>query len=72
MLLYCLHVAFLDSVGGIAGLLTVPGIALTPAGQNQRIIALDDLYLLGFGPRTGQAVRELASFLHTSVPRSGP
>lgn len=62
----------LDSVGGVAGLLTVPGIALTPAGQHQRMIALDDLYLLGFGPRTGQAVRELASFLHTSAPRSGP
>jgi iron complex transport system substrate-binding protein len=62
----------LDSVGGVKGLLTIPGITLTPAGQQQRIVALDDLYLLGFGPRTGQAVRELASFLHTSLPRSGP
>jgi iron complex transport system substrate-binding protein len=62
----------LDSVGGVKGLLTVPGIALTPAGQQRRIVALDDLYLLGFGPRTGRAVRGLASFLHASPSRGGP
>jgi iron complex transport system substrate-binding protein len=53
----------LDSVGGIDGLLQAPGVALTPAGQERRIIAMDDLYLLGFGPRLGQAVRDLAIFL---------
>ncbi len=30
---------------------------------------MDDLYLLGFGPRLGQAVRYLALFLHPALPR---
>lgn len=50
----------LESVGGVDGLLTIPGLADTPAGKQRRIIAHDDLYLLGMGPRTGQALAELA------------
>lgn len=41
-----------------------PGLALTPAGRNQRLISMDALYLLGFGPRLPEAVRELAERLH--------
>lgn len=37
-----------------------PTIALTPAGANGRLIAMNGLLLLGFGPRTAEAVRELA------------
>ena len=37
-----------------------PAIALTPAGQNRRIIRIEAAYLLGFGPRTASAVRDLA------------
>jgi len=59
----------LDSVGGIDELLKAPGVALTPAGQERRIVAMDDLYLLGFGPRLGQAVRDLAVFLHPELER---
>lgn len=54
----------LSSVGGKESVFTQPGLALTPAGQNQRIVAMDDLLLLGFGPRTGQAITELARALH--------
>ncbi len=50
----------LESVGGVDGLLTIPGLADTPAGKQRHIIALDDLYLLGMGPRTGQALADLA------------
>lgn len=49
----------LDSVGGIEGLAELPGLSLTPAYENRRVVALDDLYLLGFGPRVGQAIRDL-------------
>jgi iron complex transport system substrate-binding protein len=59
----------LDSVGGIDGLLKAPGVALTPAGQGRRIVTMDDLYLLGFGPRLGQAVHDLAIFLHPALQR---
>lgn len=54
----------LESVGGIDGMLEQPGIAQTPAGENRRIIAMDDLYLLGFSTRTGTAVLDLTTLLH--------
>jgi iron complex transport system substrate-binding protein len=53
----------LESVGGIDGLLRIPGLADTPAGRNRRIIAFDDLYFLGMGPRTGQALADLHAAL---------
>ena len=42
-----------------------PGIALTAAARDRRVLAPDALLLLGFGPRLPQAVRELAQGLHT-------
>ncbi len=42
-------------------LLKNPLIAATPAGQSKNLVRMDGLYLLGFGPRTGAAVRELAA-----------
>jgi iron complex transport system substrate-binding protein len=40
-------------------LLKSPGIALTPAGKNQRVVAMDALFLSGFGPRVGKAALDL-------------
>lgn len=37
-----------------------PVLGLTPAARNNRILALDGLYLLGFGPRTAEAADELS------------
>lgn len=59
--------AGLQSVGGIDGLLQIPGIDQTPAGKNRRVLDYDDLYLLGFGPRTGQALRDLVIGLHPEL-----
>lgn len=42
----------LESVGGIDGLLDVPGIRETPAGLDRRIVTLEDGVLLSYGPRT--------------------
>lgn len=36
-----------------------PALGLTPAARTGRIVRMDGLYLLGFGPRTPQAAREL-------------
>ena len=48
---------------GIAGFARQPGIATTPAARDGRIHAVDDLLLLGFGPRVPEAVALLrASF----------
>lgn len=57
----------LASVGGVDGLLQIPGIAQTPAGENSRVVAFEDLYLLGFGPRIGDAIHDLALALHPEI-----
>ncbi|MDN2582269.1 ABC transporter substrate-binding protein [Aquibium sp. ELW1220] len=45
-------------------LIAHPAIAATPAGQKKAVVAMDGLYLLGFGPRTAQAARDLAADLY--------
>ncbi|GGM46801.1 hemin ABC transporter substrate-binding protein [Dactylosporangium sucinum] len=50
----------LQSVGGVDGLLRMPGVAQTPAGERRRIVDMADGVLLSFGPRVGEAVRALA------------
>lgn len=42
----------LESVGGVDGLVQLPGIAQTRAGKNRAIVAVNDSLLLSFGPRT--------------------
>ncbi len=59
--------AGLQSVGGVDGLLQIPGMAQTPAGQARRVIDMDDQYLLGLGPRTGKALMELVKALHPEL-----
>ena len=54
----------LESVGGIDGLLAIPGIDQTPAAQNRRVVAFEDQYLYGFGPRSGQLLAELVTAFH--------
>jgi iron complex transport system substrate-binding protein len=49
---------------GSAGVLEHPAIAITPAGQAKRLIAMDGLYLLGFGPRTADALADLHAALY--------
>ncbi len=54
-----------EALGGTERLLAQPGLALTPAARARRVLALDALYLLGFGPRMPQAVAEVARFAGT-------
>jgi iron complex transport system substrate-binding protein len=44
--------------------------ALTPAAKDKSFIAMDGLYLLGFGPRTAAAARDLAVSLYPSIAAS--
>jgi iron complex transport system substrate-binding protein len=37
-----------------------PAIAETPAGKAKKVIRMDGAYLLGFGPRTADAIHDLA------------
>lgn len=51
----------LDSVGGVDGLLDrLPAIAQTPAGQNRRIVDMQDSQILSYGPRTAEVLNSLA------------
>jgi len=47
-------------------ILKQPALALTPAAQKKAIIRMDGLHLLGFGPRTASAVRELNAAIYGS------
>lgn len=53
----------LQSLGGIKGLLEIPGVDQTPAGRHERVIAMDGLYLLGFTPRAAAAALDLSQQL---------
>ncbi|MCD0442941.1 ABC transporter substrate-binding protein [Glycomyces sp. A-F 0318] len=57
----------LDSVGGVDGLLEIPGVAQTPAGEHGRIAHLPDGIMLNYGPRTGDVVADLAAQLHADA-----
>ncbi|MFJ8477065.1 hemin ABC transporter substrate-binding protein [Kitasatospora sp. NPDC094011] len=54
----------LDSVGGVDGLLKLPGVAQTPAGLDRRVVSIEDGQLLSYGPRTPQVLQEITAQLH--------
>ncbi|MGK5016588.1 heme/hemin ABC transporter substrate-binding protein [Janthinobacterium sp. HLS12-2] len=49
----------LKASGGVDGILKLPGLAQTPAGRKHRIVSLEAMLLLGFGPRMPQALADL-------------
>jgi iron complex transport system substrate-binding protein len=54
----------LASVGGVSGLIDLPGVAQTPAGKSARVISVDDSLLLSFGARTPSLLNQLALALN--------
>ena len=60
----------LESVGGIDGLVEIPGIAQTPAGRARRVLTEEDGLLFSFGSRTPVALQRLVDKLHqdTAAP----
>ncbi len=49
----------LQSLGGFDGLKQVPALLKTTAVKKKQVIDMDGLYLTGFGPRVGKAIKEL-------------
>jgi len=49
----------LESVGGIDGLVELPGVAQTKAAATRAVIEVDDTLLLSFGPRTGDLINAM-------------
>ncbi|MER5494634.1 ABC transporter substrate-binding protein [Streptomyces sp. NPDC002490] len=54
----------LKSVGGVDGLVKIPGVAETPAGMDRRIVSIDDGVMLNYGPRTDQVLQSLVDQLY--------
>ena len=48
-------------------LLSMPAIRTTPAATTGAVIRMQGLYLLGFGPRTAQAARDLHSAIYATT-----
>ncbi|MCD2172088.1 heme/hemin ABC transporter substrate-binding protein [Rhizobium sp. C4] len=53
-----------DHSTGSEELLALPAIAATPAGKARRVVRMDGMYLLGFGPRTADAIVSLHDALY--------
>jgi heme transport system substrate-binding protein len=51
----------------VTQIFAMEGVASTPAGINRRLVMMDGLYLLGFGPRAPAAARELMASLYPDV-----
>jgi iron complex transport system substrate-binding protein len=49
----------LKAAGGVNGILKLPGLEQTSAGRKRRVISLEAMFLLGFGPRFPAAVAAL-------------
>lgn len=52
-----------QSLGGAQAILQLPGLSALPVERRPQLLMQDDLLLLGFGPRTGQAIGELRAKL---------
>lgn len=52
-----------DHAVTLADIAAHPALGLTDAAIDQRVVTMDGLYLLGFGPRTGDAALELNAHL---------
>ncbi len=57
----------LQSVGGREGLLKIPGVAQTAAGEEGCILDFDGQYFAGGGPRTGLVLQELLAAFHPDL-----
>ncbi len=56
-----------EALGGVDAIRVRPDIAATPAAADG-VLVMDGLLLLGFGPRLDQAVAELATLIHGTLP----
>jgi len=61
----------LTSLGGKEAILTMPGVAQTPAGKAGRIVDLDAALIMGFTPRFADGVTQLARAIHPELSAAG-
>ena len=60
-----------DRMGGMEKFITdVPGVSLTNAGKNKRIVRFEEHDLIYFGPRTGENLLKLVHLLYPGLQRA--
>jgi len=57
----------IETVGGIEAFLEMPGVAETKAAADGRVLVYEDLFILGLGPRAGQALMQVVLDLHPEL-----
>ncbi len=62
----------LQSVGGREAVWKLPGLGMTPAFKSKRLVVMNDLYLLGMGPRLAKAAGSLMDAIYASDPTVTP
>ena len=60
----------IDALGGIEGMLAIPGFAETPAGRDQNILAYPEGDFLTFGPRIGEVLLRFVEDLRSALSDS--
>jgi len=58
----------LAALGGREALLALPAFAVLARSGRVQVLSYDSIYLLGFGPRTAHALRDLAAAIHPASP----
>jgi iron complex transport system substrate-binding protein len=53
-----------DKAGGAENIKKLPGVAQTPAAQNDRIYRVEEGNLIYLGPRTGTSILALMKMIH--------
>lgn len=53
-----------ETVGGVDGVLAIPGIAETDAGRSRRVVQMDETKILAFGPDVGEVIGSLATAIY--------
>ena len=65
-----------QSAGGLDGMLEMPGIKETPAGQHRRVVDMSDYEVMSFGPQTANVLAALAVAVyapeHAYQPKNKP
>ena len=56
-----------NMVGAADEIFSLPAFAATPAAAKRALIGMDGLYLLGFGPRSPDAARDLMAALYPTL-----
>ena len=62
--LYLMMTDGLESVGGVDGLLEVPGVADTEAGSDGCVVDMADSQILSFGPQYPATLRALGAAVY--------